>query len=165
MNNAIEHHIIANFQFNDGGRRAAGFSGIAGDCVARAIAIAGQRDYLTVWNEVALINASTRKSKRRVRCKNIGKHTADKGVVTRSVPFKRYMQQQGWEWVPTMEIGSGCKVHLRPQDLPKGRIIARVSKHYVAVIDGVINDTHDCTRDGTRCVYGYWRKADKEVAL
>jgi|SRR5262245_25045412 len=26
----------------------------------------------------------------------------------------------------------------------------------VAVIDGVIHDTHDCSRDGTRCVYGYF---------
>jgi hypothetical protein len=24
------------------------------------------------------------------------------------------------------------------------------------VIDGVLHDTHDCTRGGTRCVYGYW---------
>jgi len=24
------------------------------------------------------------------------------------------------------------------------------------VIDGVLHDTHDCSRDGTRCVYGYW---------
>jgi len=28
----------------------------------------------------------------------------------------------------------------------------------VAVIDGVINDTYDCSREGTRCVYGYWEK-------
>jgi hypothetical protein len=25
------------------------------------------------------------------------------------------------------------------------------------VIDGVIHDTHDCSRNGTRCVYGYYR--------
>ncbi len=29
-------------------------------------------------------------------------------------------------------------------------------RHYTAVIDGVINDTHDPSREGTRCVYGYW---------
>lgn len=161
-NNVIEAKLI-DWKYNDGGRKVAGFSGHAGDCVVRSIAIAGQRDYLTVWNEVAQINATTRKSKRRKRCKDIGKHTADKGVVTRAVPFKRYMENQGWEWVPTMDIGTGCKVHLRYTDLPKGRIIARVSKHYVAVIDGVIHDTHDCSRNGTRCVYGYWRKTT-EVA-
>ena len=55
-----------------------------------------------------------------------------------------------------MGIGTGCTVHLNPNELPKGRIICRVTRHYVAVINGVINDTYDCSRDGTRCVYGYW---------
>jgi hypothetical protein len=55
-----------------------------------------------------------------------------------------------------MEIGKGCKVHLRADELPKGKIICSVSRHLVAVIDGVINDTHDCSRDGNRCVYGYY---------
>ena len=27
-----------------------------------------------------------------------------------------------------------------------------------AVIDGVIRDTHDPGRDGTRCVYGYYQR-------
>jgi hypothetical protein len=44
-------------------------------------------------------------------------------------------------------------------ELPAGRLIVRVSKHLVAVVDGVIHDTHDCTRAGERCVYGYFRKA------
>ena len=57
-----------------------------------------------------------------------------------------------------MQIGSGCKVHLKAEELPKGRIIARVSKHYTTVIDGVLNDTYDCSRGETRCVYGYWKK-------
>ncbi len=59
---------------------------------------------------------------------------------------------------PTMAIGSGCKVHLRDGELPRGRLIVNASKYTVAVIDGVIHDTHDCSRDGTRCVYGCWRK-------
>jgi hypothetical protein len=58
-----------------------------------------------------------------------------------------------------MAIGSGCTVHLRDGELPQGRLIVAVSKHIVTVIDGVIRDTHDPSRDGTRCVYGYWRKA------
>lgn len=55
-----------------------------------------------------------------------------------------------------MGVGTGCKVHLRAAELPKGRLIVRVSRHLVAVLDGMIHDTHDCSRDGTRCVYGYW---------
>jgi hypothetical protein len=55
-----------------------------------------------------------------------------------------------------MQVGSGCKVHLRADELPPGCLIARVSRHVVDVIDGVIHDTHDCSRGGARCVYGYW---------
>jgi hypothetical protein len=57
-----------------------------------------------------------------------------------------------------MSIGSGCKVHLCTEELPKGRLIVSVSRHLIAVIDGVFHDTHDCSRGGTRCVYGYWRR-------
>jgi hypothetical protein len=55
-----------------------------------------------------------------------------------------------------MFIGQGCKVHLREGELPMGRLVVNLSKHFTAVIDGVVYDTHDPTRDGTRCVYGYW---------
>ena len=56
-----------------------------------------------------------------------------------------------------MSIGSGCKVHLRADELPSGRLIVSLANHVVAVIDGVLHDTHDSSRDGTRCVYGYWK--------
>lgn len=32
------------------------------------------------------------------------------------------------------------------------------TKHSVAVIDGVVHDTYDSTREGNRCVYGYFIK-------
>jgi len=57
-----------------------------------------------------------------------------------------------------MFIGSGCKVHLKKDELPGGKLIVNVSKHITAVVDGVINDTFDCSRDETRCVYGYYIK-------
>jgi hypothetical protein len=56
-----------------------------------------------------------------------------------------------------MFIGQGCKVHLRADELPKGRLVVALSKHIVAVIDGVIHDTDDPSRGGTRCVYGYFQ--------
>lgn len=63
----------------------------------------------------------------------------------------------GGVWVPRMQIGSGCKCHLRANEIPMtGRIVCNVSKHVCAVVDGVLNDTHDCSRRGERCVYGYW---------
>jgi hypothetical protein len=77
-------------------------------------------------------------------------------------------------------------VHLADGELPAGRLVVAVSKHYTAVIDGVIHDTHNPSRStswtiepdkgqelkanqgrnengvwtevGGRCVYGYWQK-------
>jgi hypothetical protein len=57
-----------------------------------------------------------------------------------------------------MQIGSGCKVHLRSDELPIGRLVVGLSRHSAAVIDGVLHDTYDCSRRGTRCVYGYWSR-------
>ena len=37
-----------NYKHNDGGRKAAGYKGVAGDCGARAMAIALQLDYKAV---------------------------------------------------------------------------------------------------------------------
>lgn len=72
--------------------------------------------------------------------------------------YRRYLADLGWCWVPTMQIGTGCTTHLRSDELPSsGRLIVCVSRHMTAVIDGVIRDTHDPSRDGTRCVYGYFR--------
>jgi hypothetical protein len=146
--------------FNDGGRSAAGFRGKTGDCVARSICIITGRPYAEVYAEVAKINAAMPKTKRRKKGK-VGSETAAHGIYTKSALFKRYMVEHGFVWTPTIRIGSGCLMHLRASELPRGRIIAKVSRHYVAVIDGVINDTYDCSREGTRCVYGIWRLAKK----
>jgi hypothetical protein len=142
------------FRYNDGGRADAGYKGVAGDCVARSIAIAANLPYQQVYDRLAEGNLNRRKSKYdegpRVK-------SARNGVYTKRKWFKDYMKGLGFTWVPTMFIGSGCKVHLRPEELPSGRIITVLSRHYCAVIDGVINDTHNGSRDGWRCVYGYWR--------
>lgn len=137
------------FTYNDGGREAAGFKGQCGDCVTRAIAIATGRSYALVYAELAKVN-----TQRRTR----GQRTARNGIVVNGAAFKSYMRGLGWTWTPTMGIGTGCKVHLRDSELPPGRLIVSVSKHYTSVVDGVIYDTYDPQRDGTRCVYGYWRE-------
>jgi len=142
------------FTFNDGGREAAGYKGKAGDCVCRAVAIAAELPYQEVYDRLAEGSATQRKSKR------IGKRSrsARNGINTTRKWFKDHMLELGFVWTPTMQIGSGCKVHLKADELPGGRLICSVSQHYVAVIDGVINDTFDCSREGKRCVYGYWAK-------
>jgi hypothetical protein len=49
-------------------------------------------------------------------------------------------------------------VHLKADERPPGRLIVVCSRHYTAVIDGLIHDTYDPSREGTRAVYGYYEK-------
>jgi len=137
--------------YDDGGRAAAGYKGDARDCATRAIAIATGIPYQQVYdaiNEVA----------QRERPSNGRRSSARNGV--RKTTGRKFLADLGWKWTPTMGIGTGCTVHLRAGELPMGRLIVSVSAHLVAVIDGVIHDTHDCSRGGTRCVYGYYHKED-----
>tara|TARA_R100001460_G_scaffold49842_1_gene88089 strand:- start:388 stop:816 length:429 start_codon:yes stop_codon:yes gene_type:complete len=139
------------YVYNDGGRERAGYKGKAGDCGVRALAIALQIPYKEVYDKVNEFSAQEKPSKRRR-----GKSNARTGIHTHT--FRKIAEHYGLKWIPKMTIGLGCTTHLRSDELPKGRIICKVSRHYTAVIDGVINDTYDCSRRGTRCVYGYWVK-------
>ena len=144
------------YVFNDGGREAAGYKGFAGDCACRAIAIALNQPYKAVYD---LINDYAKNKERRGKNWRTAGSNAREGVYTKT--FHRIMYHYGWVWVPCMSIGSGCKVHLNDGEVPNEYpIICNLSKHYAAVVDGVLNDTYDSSRDGTRCVYGYWKKAD-----
>ena len=67
------------------------------------------------------------------------------------------MRGLGFEWTPCMQVGQGCRVHLRANELPAGHLVVSLSKHWAAVIDGVVHDNGDPSRNGTRCVYGYWK--------
>jgi len=157
--------------YDDGGRSAAGFKGKAGDCVARSIAIASGKPYADVYAALSRGAGNERKSR--------GK-SARNGIHSSRKWFKDYMRSLGFTWTPTMGIGTGCKVHLHDGELPDGHLVVSVSKHYTAVLDGVVHDTHDpqrevhCCAPGSngrssdadakhwierRCVYGYWRKA------
>ena len=132
--------------YDDGGRSKYFRATDVSDCVCRAISIAAKKDYKEVYDLINKVAKSHRRSD----------SSARNGVspkITREV-----MEILGWQWVPTMTIGSGCTVHLRSEELPNGRIIAKVSHHVVAVIDGVIHDIYDPSRDGDRCVYGYYYK-------
>jgi len=137
---------MMDWHYSDGGRAAAGFKGKAGDCATRAIAIATGKPYREVYDALAALHATGKTGG--------GKRTARNGISTEDA--KRYMASLGWRWVPTMGIGTGCTMTLN--GLPYGSTVARVSKHYVAVIDGVAYDDHDSTREGKRCVYGYFVK-------
>lgn len=133
----------------DGGRAEAGFKGDTADCVVRAIAIATHMPYQKVYSD---INIAAMRERPRAGGKR--RSTARTGVHRRT--YQRYLESLGWVWEPTMFIGSGCKVHMRAEELPSGRLIVALSRHLTTVIDGVIHDTHDPSRGGMRCVYGYY---------
>jgi hypothetical protein len=138
--------------FSDGGRATAGYSGNTRDCVVRAVAIASKKPYQEVYDAINEIAKQERPGSKRRRGKRSNART---GVFKPT--SKKYIESIGGEWFPTMQIGSGCKVHLKNGELPMGRLVVSLSRHFAAVIDGVLFDTHDCSRDGTRCVYGFWR--------
>ena len=145
-------------QLNDGGREKAGFKGGAGDCVVRSIAIAAKLPYMQVYEDLRSANelyAELRNDRLARRLNNKG--SSPRNGNHRNV-FHDYIVGLGFEWVPTMKVGSGCQVHLRPNELPDGILIVKVSKHLTAIVDGVIQDTHDPSRHGNRCVYGYYIK-------
>jgi hypothetical protein len=138
---------------DDGGRAAAGYKGSTGDCVCRAIAIVTGKPYQEIYDLLIDFSSKERNSKRKAR-KSHPRTGIYKGTM------RRVMAHLGWKWVPTMFVGKGCKVHLRAEELPKGRLIVALSKHECAVIDGVVHDLYDPSRDGVRCVYGYYIKDD-----
>lgn len=141
----------------DGGRAAAGYKGSTGDCVTRAIAVCTGLPYQQVYDQ--LKEAAQHERPRRGRKKS----SVRDGVKTSTI--KRYLIRLGWTWTPTMGIGTGCTVHMRREELPPGVLIVSLSKHYTAVIDGVVHDRYDPTRDGTRCVYGYWQRGVGQKVL
>lgn len=123
---------------DDGGRSNYFKADDVGDCVTRAIAIALDEDYKTVYETIK---------------KFLG-YSARNGV--KKTDTKKLMTHLGFKWCPTMAIGQGCKVHMKADELPGGTIIVKLSSHVCCVKDGVMYDTYDCSRDETRCVYGYW---------
>jgi len=144
------------FIYNDGGRKIAGYKGQTGDCVVRAIAIANNLLYQTVYDDLTLATKEFRlKSNSKLAWGMKPKNDSAK-LGTYRVANKPYLLSLGWKWKPTIFIGQCGRTHLRYDELPMGTIICSVSMHLVAVIDKVIHDTFDCSREGTRCVYGYW---------
>ena len=125
------------YKFNDGGRKAAGFKGIAGDCGARAMAIALGLDYKQTYKELAQANADNGRAK-----------SARNGV--KKDIYSEVLKRYGWVWMKAPTF-TGRKA--RCSDMPAGVVIAKQAHHFVAVIDGVANDSWDSTG---RMVYGYW---------
>jgi uncharacterized protein YfiM (DUF2279 family) len=123
---------------NDGGRAAAGYKGMAGDCGARALAIATGMDYQQAYSLIAVEN------------KNMGFAKSARNGVHKNV-YERVLKSLGWQWKSAPKF-EGRKA--RCSDLT-GTVIAQQAGHYVAVINGIPQDIWDCSH---KMVYGYWAK-------
>lgn len=147
------------FKFATGGRENYFKGQNVGDCVTRAICNASGKDYKEVYDRLFVLTKTRRYSKRERHYRH---ESPRNGVFTRVA--KKYIEQElGWVWVPCMGIGTGCQVHLDEDELPKtGNYILNLSHHFTCIKDGVLYDTYDCSRDGNRCVYGYWREPTQE---
>lgn len=144
--------------FNDGGRSLY-FKGFAGDCCCRAFSIGTGTDYKENYDLINQFAQMERTGKRKGKKRS----KARDGVFR--VTARKMAHYHGLKWQPTMLVGSGSKVHLTADELPECTIICSVSKHFVAVIDGIVNDTYDCTREGKRCVYGFWYHPEDEAVV
>src|SRR5262245_53227322 len=151
---------------DDGGRRKSGIARAAGrkddvgDCVTRAIAIATGKPYREVHDVLTLAKvrdvAAGKSNWTRWARRKGGIHAfhADHGVSDEV--YGPYLEDLGWTFTSTKELPRGRGVHLRADELPRGRLIVQLPSHLVAVIDSVIHDTHDCSDEGRRRIRGYW---------
>jgi hypothetical protein len=147
---------------DDGGRKAAGFKGTAGDCVVRAIAIATRKPYREVHDAMAAAHATYADGGEHAivaarAAKQIANETAgERGVYDRI--WQPFLREQGWK--QTRTIGAdGAVPTWGTVDFPPGRLVVELYGHLVAVVDGIARDTHDCVRSGRVRVYGYWQAA------
>ena len=147
-------------EVDDGGRAAAGYTGQAGDCVVRSIAIVTGLPYQKVYDDLFKANKEFRNTSRTKLARSLKQKNDSPRSGTHRVVLKKYLAQLGFKWTPTMFVGQGCKVHLKKEELPSGTLLISCSKHITVVKEGVLHDTHDCSRNGTRCVYGYCTKAN-----
>jgi len=125
--------------YNDGGRAKAGFK-TQTDCGIRAMAITCGISYKDARK---YLKESSKKGR-------LGSGAISGGIYKED--FDQALSQFGFKWKSAPKL-EGRKA--RYFDLPKGKVVARMAKHFVAVIDGQINDTWNCS---DKMVYGYWIK-------
>ena len=146
------------FKYNDGGRAESAYKGSAGDCVTRAIAIVTGKTYTEVYarlyDEIKKFAATKRSAAAKKASRGGGRSgTTPRNGISKKVYHKYLVEEIEMKWTPTMFVGQGCKVHLIKNELPPGKLIVQCAKHLTSVIDGMINDTWDCS---DKCVYGYY---------
>lgn len=131
------------FVWDDGGRLRYGYPPFANDCAARAVAIATQLPYQQVYD---YINHLARVERVRL----FGARSSAENGVRLETMQRLLVWEMGWVW---HHNSTGMALN----QLPPGRLVVRIGRHYTALIDGVIRDVFNPTLKKWRVVVGYWR--------
>ena len=145
----------SDFVYDDGGMYEAG-EGFVDPTPKRVASKKIYREEVMAFDHIRAIAIASGMGWKEVRKKYKDFYDQTK-IRTHARIVKEFIEDElGWEWTPVMKVGSGCTMHTVKKELPKGSLILRCSKYYMASINGVIHDTFDNTRKGKRAVYGYW---------
>lgn len=125
------------YVFNDGGRVKAGFKSQT-DCGIRAMAIACNIPYNEARKYLKEASKNGRKGSGAIAT---GIYKEDMEAALKKFGFVRKSS-------PKL-VGRKARYY----DLPKGRIVAHMAKHFAAVIDGELHDSWDSSN---KMVYDYW---------
>ena len=117
----------------------AGYKGNAGDCGARALAIAMEISYKRAYKILA--GAAKIAGRPKSARNGIGCETMD-----------AIMSGLGWTYFPVPQQAGGTAT---AKVMPPGRLVAYMTKHYAAVIDRVVYDSWDSSEQE---IHGFWRK-------
>ena len=130
------------YEYNDGGRKAAGYKGEAGDCVARAISILmtngvpTAESYRAAYSTVADYEV-TRRVKRGKRVARVAR-TARNGSDILSKPAQ--LAAMG---IQKVALGKGARPTWTEAYRTYGNCIVSTAKHVAAIVNGRLMDTHD----------------------
>lgn len=141
------------YKFNDGGKAEACLgTARSGDCAIRAAAIALGQGYRTTKIELnELLIEMTGGLER--SCNN----------GTPTPVLHRYLTDKGFELILTP------KTYLQDDDFAGRNVIAVLPRHYVSIVDNVVNDTWDSrkcrkTKCGSPSLLGFYEKQTMQAA-
>lgn len=138
--------------YTDGGRAEAGYKDYRrGDCGCRAAAIALNKAYKEIYKDMYSWFKVEIEGK---MCK--GPSHPRRGIFLSDM--KDYMDSHNWIYVALPRTGRVCGVMINDPDLPMGRIILHVHRHFIAMIDHVVYDSFDSTKSGMEGIYGYFKE-------
>jgi hypothetical protein len=151
--NSCLNGISMQFQYTDGGRSRY-FTGVAGDCVTRAFAVALGINYLDIYQLVNRYSKLEKDEDINDKVKGIG------------IKVKRSSANGGVYPVTIQKIAESfqlkfTKKYGKPTYLSKkGIYIVLFDAHISCVKDGVVLDTHDCS---DMFYYGYYKVSQKNT--